>query len=131
MIYVAESAGKGRGVFAKEQIRAGTTFERAPVIVLPPDEWVYAERTVLFDYCYDWQGGAALALGAGSLFNHSYTPNAIYIKNYNQFVIEYRALRDIAPGEEILINYNGQPDDMDPLWFAVTTEASTPHAMPV
>lgn len=129
MIYVAESAGRGRGVFAKAWIAAGTVFETAPVIVLPPEEWVYAERTKLFDYCYDWQGGAALALGAGSLFNHSYTPNAVYTKNYDQQMIEYTALCDIAPGEEILINYNGRPDDADPLWFAVREPDATPLAM--
>ncbi|MEZ4677887.1 MAG: SET domain-containing protein [Caldilineaceae bacterium] len=119
MMYVAEAVGKGRGVYAKEFIRAGVIFECSPVIILSPEQWAYVERTTLFDYCYDWQGGAALALGMGSLFNHSYAPNAVYTKQYDRHLIEYTALHDIEPGEEILINYNGRPDDMDPLWFAV------------
>jgi SET domain-containing protein len=64
----------------------------------------------------------------GSLYNHSYTPNAVYAKQYDQLIITYTALRDIAAGEEILINYNGRPDDLDPLWFAVSNHAATPHA---
>lgn len=126
MLYIAESQEKGRGVFAQEIICAGVTFERAPVIVLSPDEWIYVERTVLFNYCYDWQGGAALALGVGSLFNHSYEPNAVYTKEYENATISYTAIREIAVGEEILINYNGRPDDMDALWFAVATHTTTP-----
>jgi SET domain-containing protein len=128
MLYVADTIDRGRGVFAAELIRAGVVFEAAPVIVLSPAHWGYAEQTTLFDYCYDWQGGAALALGMGSLYNHSYTPNAVYAKQYDQLIITYTALRDIAAGEEILINYNGRPDDLDPLWFAVSNHAATPHA---
>ncbi len=129
MLQVVETDGRGRGVFTKEPIAAGTVFEYAPIILLSPEEWLYAERTKLFDYCYDWQGGAALALGMGSLFNHSYMPNAVYAKQYEQLVITYTALRDIAAGEEILINYNGRPDDMDPLWFAVLNVEPTPLAI--
>ena len=129
MLQVIETEGRGRGVFAKEFIAAGTVFECAPVILLSPEEWLYAERTKLFDYCYDWQEGAALALGMGSLFNHSYMPNAVYTKQYEQLVITYTALRDISAGEEILINYNGRPDDMDPLWFTVMNAESTSLAI--
>ncbi len=129
MLQVVETDGRGRGVFAQEFIAAGTVFEYAPVILLSPEEWSYAERTKLFDYCYDWHGGAALALGMGSLYNHSYMPNAVYAKQYEQLVITYTALCDIAAGEEILINYNGRPDDMDPLWFAVLNVDPTPLAI--
>ncbi|MEZ4734909.1 MAG: SET domain-containing protein-lysine N-methyltransferase [Caldilineaceae bacterium] len=77
------------------------------------------ERTVLFHYCYSWGENSALALGFGSLFNHSYHPNAMYNRKFAEQVIEYMALCDIQPGEEITVNYNGDPNDLDPLWFAV------------
>ncbi|MEZ4860554.1 MAG: SET domain-containing protein [Caldilineaceae bacterium] len=119
MLSIQSVAGKGRGVFAQEFIRQGEIFECAAVIVLPAMQWGYVERTELFNYCYAWGEDSALALGYGSLFNHSYQPNAVYVKQFDAQRIDYMALRDIAPGEEITINYNSDPADLDPLWFAV------------
>ncbi len=31
----------------------------------------------------------------------------------------FTALRDIAPGEEITVNYNGSPEDQSAVWFEV------------
>ena len=32
----------------------------------------------------------------------------------------YRAIKDIKKGDEILVNYNGEPDDITPIdWFEV------------
>jgi hypothetical protein len=47
------------------------------VIVFPPDEWQYVEKTQLYNYCYGWgenNDAAAVALGFGSIYNHSYQP---------------------------------------------------------
>lgn len=119
MLYVGTVEGKGRGVFAQRFIRQGEIFERAPVIVLPARECENIERTVLFNYCYGWGEDSALALGLGSLFNHSYEPNALYTRKFEDQVIEYTALRNIEPDEEVTINYNGDPHDLEPMWFAV------------
>lgn len=122
MIRVGSTKAKGRGVFAENNIQKGEMIERAPVLVLPDEQWQYINRTLLFSYCYSWHQETALALGFGSLYNHSYTPNAYYVKRYEEAEIDIVALRDIAAGEEILINYNGDPNDKDALWFAVATE---------
>ena len=45
--------------------------------------------------------------------------HATYTRNFEEQVIDYRALRDIHPDEEITLNYNGDPLDLDPLWFAM------------
>lgn len=119
MLYVAEVSGKGRGVFTCEAIKAGERFEQAPVLVIPVAQWDYIEQTLLFDYCYSWGDDMALALGMGSLYNHAYNPNARYYKNFETAMMEYVALRDIVPGEEITISYNCDPNDTDPLWFKV------------
>jgi SET domain-containing protein len=108
---IRHSPGKGRGVFARQPIPAGALIERAPVLVVQAGQWEGMESTILFDYFFAWQEHSALALGYGSLYNHSYTPNAHYMKLFNEEVIEITALRDIAMGEEILINYNGDPGD--------------------
>lgn len=51
------------------------------------------------------------------LFNHSYEPNAIYEINFNNHTFDFYAFKDIKAGEEILINYNGDVDDKELLWF--------------
>jgi SET domain-containing protein len=118
---IDHSPGKGRGVFAQTRLLAGTLIERAPVIVVPAGQWEYMDKTVLFDYYFAWGEHSAIALGYGSLYNHSYAPNAGYVKKLQEQVIEFFALRDIEAGEEILVNYNGDPADDSPLWFRVLT----------
>lgn len=51
------------------------------------------------------------------LFNHSYEPNATYEINFDNETFDFFAYKDIEAGEEIFINYNGDVDDNDPLWF--------------
>ena len=119
-VVVGVSRGKGRGVFARRSIATGEVFETAPVLVIPKAHWSAIEKTTLFDYTFEWgwEGeDAALALGYGSLYNHSYSPNARYTKRLEDAVIDFSALRPIEPGEEILVNYNGEPNDRAPLWF--------------
>ncbi len=58
-------------------------------------------------------------MGYGSLYNHSYTPNAVYQVNDQEMIIQFNALRNIQVGEEITINYNRNPGDRSPVWFEV------------
>ena len=119
-IEVRRIAGKGRGVFARRAIRAGEEIERVPVIVLPEaiiDEGPADSR--LPDYVFTWgRGTLALALGYGSIYNHSYRPNARYDDDGDRTKI-FTAIRPIAAGEEITVNYNGDPSDKSPLHFQV------------
>src|SRR5207237_10466933 len=109
--------GKGRGVFARCAIKRGAVIERVPVAVMPiklvVDGW---KNPALSRYFYVWSKTTiAVSLGYGSLYNHSYTPNADYEQGTQ--VLVYRALRDIKPGEEITVNYNGSPADRRPVGF--------------
>ena len=63
----------------------------------------------------------ALALGYLTFANHSYQPNARYEKRYATCSIALIALRPIKAGEEITVNYNGDPEDHSPLWFPVAS----------
>jgi SET domain-containing protein len=66
-------------------------------------------QTRLAHYYFEWGDDcqqAAIALGYGSLYNHSYNPNARYVFRESEECLEFIALRDIEPGEEITINYN-------------------------
>jgi SET domain-containing protein len=111
---------KGRCVFAKQAFARGSILERTPVIVITQEDWQIIEKTCLHNYAFGWgsdQDQAAIALGIGSLFNHSYKPNTFYRKNFEEQRIEFIALRDIRPGEEITVNYSGHPYGKQPMWF--------------
>jgi len=124
-IEVKRIKGKGRGVFARRLLRRGEVIERVPVLLLPiaevrdPSSW-----KGLAGYCFYWgRDQLALALGYGSLYNHSYRPNARYDDVRGPIKV-FTALRDIPPGEEITVNYNGEPEDGSPVGFAVIEDES-------
>ena len=122
LIEIRNTVHKGRGVFAKKRIGRGDTIETAPVLLIPAEQWDRVEPTVLALYIYNFgptseEEHAAIALGYGSLYNHSYHPNAQYIKDWATQTIHFVALRDIEPSEEITINYNGLPESKEPIWF--------------
>ncbi|MCR4261041.1 MAG: SET domain-containing protein [Candidatus Colwellbacteria bacterium] len=121
-IKLKKSKGKGRGVFAESSIKKGQIIETCPVIVLPKKDTKLIEKTGLYDYYFGWGKGlkeSAIALGYGSLYNHSFDPNALYIKDFKKELLIFKARRNIKKGEEILVNYNGDPLSQNPMWFKV------------
>lgn len=111
---------EGTGVFATGAIAAGDTIEVCPVLVVPADQVALLDRTSLYDYYFAWAGGgAALALGLGSLYNHAEDANAAWEKDFDRGTVTYRALRAIAVGEEIVVCYGDSAD----LWFAPRVSA--------
>ncbi len=113
--------GKGRGIFAGRGFTADEVLEYAPVIIIPNEEWDLVSGSIVASYCFTWgkADDAAIPLGRCSLFNHSYTPNAYAQIHMRDKVIEFLALRDIELGEEITLNYNGEPDDHTEMSFTV------------
>ncbi len=121
-IYFKDSDNRGRGVFTSEFIPIGTLIEICPVIILSQEDRLKIHETHLHDYYFLWDREgqqAAIALGFGSLYNHSFTPNAEYQTNVKDKTIDVYASQDILAGEEITFNYNGQRFDDSPLWFEV------------
>ncbi|MFC5464284.1 SET domain-containing protein [Lederbergia graminis] len=107
-----------RGVFATRDINKGELLHEAPVISYPNDQHQHIEKTILADYAFEYgENHSAILLGYGMLFNHSYEPNANYEIDFKNHTFNFYAYRNIKKGDEILINYNGDVDDKDPLWF--------------
>jgi uncharacterized protein len=119
-LYVAFSERHGRGVFAARDFASDAVVEICPVLVVPVAQRTAVNTTVLYDYCYEWDGGAGLALGFGSLYNHSYEPNALYRQHIDRDLVVVMALRAITKGDEITINYRGDPADQSPVWYQQT-----------
>jgi uncharacterized protein len=121
-IIVRWVAKKGRGVFALRDFKEGEIIESCPVINITPKERKIVEKTIFNFYIYPWRStlSGSLVLGYGSIYNHSYSPNADWKQNFKTNSMVYRALRPIKKGEEITVNYNGEPDDQTPIdWFEV------------
>ncbi|PWY97301.1 hypothetical protein BCV70DRAFT_208684 [Testicularia cyperi] len=104
--------GSGRGVFATRDIAESTVIEVSPVLLFPPAEYErHGKHTQLDGYTFVWkriQGGdaiMALALGLGSLFNHSKSPNVNYTLEHASHSIRYTTTRRITAGQELTISY--------------------------
>lgn len=112
-IYIGNSTilNAGRGVFANKRIPAGQTIEICPIIFVPlSDSANHSVKGLLTDYFFYFADGLAMVLGFGSLYNHSYKPNATYIKKPADLAVEFVAIAAIKAGEEITVNYNnGDP----------------------
>jgi hypothetical protein len=105
MLQVRSSRGKGRGIFTTSPIYRGELIHIAPVIVLTEDEI----GQTLDLYIYTFGEVYALALGLGSLFNHSQYPTISFIRDFERKEIKYYAERNIVPDEELTIDYGYQP----------------------
>lgn len=116
-IIIKRIPGKGLGVVAERNIKKGEIVERAPVLPLTPTERKHCEKTILNHYIYPWRStrSAAVIMGYGFIYNHSFEPNADWKQDFDRVQMVYRAIKDIKAGEEITINYNGEPDDMTPI----------------
>lgn len=122
-LLVVHTEAKGRAVITTEAISSGDLIEVCHVIILAPEELPIIHKTSLHDYYFLWginQDRPAIALGQGSLYNHSYQPNAEFLYDYQNDTIDIKAISDISPGEEITVNYHaGDDDGKQSLWFDV------------
>ncbi|MDV6378108.1 SET domain-containing protein [Sporosarcina sp. GW1-11] len=120
MVSVQDTGKYDRGIFAEREIQSNELIEACPAIIIEKKECKYIKKTILSNYFFIWGDDfseAAIALGYGSLINHSYQPNARFEVNSKNRTIDFYAIETIVAGDEITINYNGEPDNMSPLWF--------------
>ncbi|OGE31569.1 hypothetical protein A3C59_02655 [Candidatus Daviesbacteria bacterium RIFCSPHIGHO2_02_FULL_36_13] len=118
-VYLSSSKipNSGRGVFAKENIKKGEIIEVAPILVLIYKDIVDTKWNLLFEYYFWMDDFIVLALGYGSLYNHSKNPNCKYKINREKKTITFTAIKDIKKDEEIVFNYKGTTNPKTPLWF--------------
>ena len=117
----------GYGVYATRAFAAGERIEVCPVILLeePYDALPEPIRTRVYDWATlasDPGHQSAVSLGFGSMYNHASPASVRYRADPSIPAIVYEAVRDIAIGEEMTINYNtmtGGPDPHDHDWFGM------------
>ncbi len=104
-LYVAKSPMKGAewGMFSDSFIPKGTTIEIARTLKIK-NEFLFQQGNILNDYVFKLdEKHSALALGFGSLYNHSDKPHLSYKVSDNK--VTYYTTQDIFPNEEIFISY--------------------------
>src|SRR4051794_29594027 len=120
---VRDFGARGRGIVALEDIEPGRLVERSPVLVIPSEQRLAVDNTIIFTYVFMWEhhtveqdlykhsGRSAIALGYTSLLSHSYEPNCIFVRHIDALFIDVFAKRRIPAGEELTIDYQMT------LWF--------------
>jgi hypothetical protein len=120
ILYITSSIQKGRGVYTSEAIPINTTIEIAPVLVLSAHERSEVEKTILYDYIFEWGPDgtlAAVALGYASIYNHAIDNNCTYEMDFDGLTISIKTIKNIQVGEELFINYNPLGEEQSPVWF--------------
>ncbi len=124
-IYISQSkiSKAGRGVFAQVIINEGEIIESCPIIEISEYDSPRINETMLVSYIYFFgknKQRQVITLGFGSIYNHSYTPNAHYKSRLSEKIIDFIAIKEIKKDEEITVNYNhGDSKEKRPLWFEV------------
>lgn len=105
-----------RGLLAARDIAPGEIIEHCPVLLIPVDQETLLEQSALSNHYFLWdERHHAVALGYGSLYNHSFHANVRYQRDFEQQIISFTAVKAVCIGEELTVNYNGDPDDETPL----------------
>lgn len=103
-VYVTNSTVAGRGVFAKRNIKKGSTVEVSPALRIVRNA-NFLMYTDLKSYVFEMEGDDATYMGLGyiPLYNHAHRPNAEF--HVADGMIYIMALRNIKAHEEIFVNY--------------------------
>ena len=124
-LYIAKSELCEKGVFSSKAIMKGEIIECCPVIVFPHTDIEFLQYTNLYNYySFKQKEGfpAVLALGFGSIYNHSSPSNAQYELNLDEKTVTITSVCSIAANTEITINYNGHFNDDKPVVFVEKNE---------
>jgi uncharacterized protein len=119
---VKEIPEKGRGLFANHDFNVGDIIDKCPVLILSSEDSKKIEKTVIYNYTFEWPekkelDQSALVLGLISMCNHSSEPNAEFEYAFSDNALIIQAIKPIKKGEEITISYIEDPKNEKELWF--------------
>jgi hypothetical protein len=121
-LYLMGVRDKGRGLFCRDDIKAGDVIEVAPALILGEKDTFHTMPTLLGDYYFKPEISAGfqkrldienkdkcsgLGLGVISLCNHNGTPNADYRQHEEADTLYFtlKARTDIPKDTEITVFY--------------------------
>jgi uncharacterized protein len=119
-LQIAKVNNKGNGIIALKNIPADIIIEISPAIVMTAAERKLIDKTELYNYIFVWghtESECCMAQGYISIYNHAMPSNAEYFMDFDDNTIAIKTIRKIKAGEEITINYNGDYDNAEKVWF--------------
>lgn len=124
-VYISKSGivDAGRGVYARRDIKKGEIIESSPIIEVSQHDMSNLDKSTLVTYFFYFgkkKERLAIALGFGSIYNHSDKPNIIYKVKPKVKLIDFIALDDINKDDELTFNYrdsSNRKSKKSPLWF--------------
>jgi uncharacterized protein len=109
-LYIKTDFTKGRGVYSGSKILKGQTIEVCHLLIFSYQDI----NSCLEAYVYHYDAKrVALALGLGSLYNHSDDPNARYFFDKKEKLLFIEALDDIVKDQEITIDYGYSKEERE------------------
>lgn len=101
----------GRGIMAERHFKDGDIIEETPVVIIDRQENHDINHCILNLYRFAWIGHdeSCLALGIGSLFNHSFEHNVTYDSDPINKTMVFKAKGNIRKGQQLFINYGYNP----------------------
>ena len=103
-LVVRRSSRHRWGVFALEPIEAYELLEEAPYVVVPQEQIDAAPICEVYSYGFD-DRSVVIGFGFAGLYNHAAEPNSDYELDRVNEVMRHYALRSIAAGEELTLDY--------------------------
>lgn len=111
-VIIKNSKKYGRGLYATRNFKKGEIIEISPVVIVEKSDVHTIEATVLNLYVFEWnKNTSALALGNGSLFNHSKRSNVSYMNSFRTKEIVFVTTRKIKKGQQLFIDYGYDPKE--------------------
>lgn len=101
-VHIRHDPRKGRGVFADQAVMDQQLIEVCELLLMDMHE--VGETLEAYVYQYN-KKLVAVALGNGSLYNHSDHPNSRFYFNYRKKLLYIEAIRKIEKGEELTVDY--------------------------
>lgn len=106
--FVKDTRLKGRGVFAATDIKKNELIETCHLILMDLNDVQGALESYVYEYT---PKTAAIALGHGSLYNHSDEANSEFDFDYKKKLLKVRAKKLIIKGSEITVDYGYSEDE--------------------
>ena len=106
LVEIRKSLLHGKGVFALEDIEAGTLIVESHMVLIDKNNDLPEELATL-QFPWNEDHDAICLSDVGSFFNHSSMPSAeVKSRDFDRLIQKFRAKINIAKGQEITIYYN-------------------------
>lgn len=110
-LYLKRIRGKGWGAFCAKKIPRHADFDVTPLLVLSVRESKALAGSKLEDYWYDFdKNRRAIALGLGSMMNHSSKPNCSFHFSKTKRTLTFFSLKNIPAHTELTHDYGWAPE---------------------